>query len=141
MISLVSDCTLEGLEISGRNEAEVVLYCRNRTGITISNCIIKNTKNDYTSGDHSPILIDLTKTTNTWVENCTIYNSGYPKLNGNDWGGTAYCIRARDMLLREKKSVSQTAQAVGNRSVYYFSRVFKQHVHYSPQKWVKRNAT
>lgn len=49
--------------------------------------------------------------------------------------------RARDMLLREKKSVSQTAHALGYRSVYYFSRVFKQHFHYSPQKWVKRNAT
>lgn len=48
--------------------------------------------------------------------------------------------RARDMLLREKKSVSQTAQALGYRSVYYFSRVFKQHFHYSPKKWVKRNA-
>ena len=49
--------------------------------------------------------------------------------------------RARDLLLREKKSVSETAHALGYRSAYYFSRAFKQRFQRSPQKWVQRNVS
>ncbi|MDB2358270.1 AraC family transcriptional regulator [Opitutales bacterium] len=44
--------------------------------------------------------------------------------------------RARDLLLREQKSVSETADTLAYSSVYYFSRVFKKQFGQSPQQWL-----
>jgi len=46
--------------------------------------------------------------------------------------------RAKDLLLREKLSVGETADALGYSSVYYFSRTFKKQFKYSPQQWLQR---
>lgn len=43
--------------------------------------------------------------------------------------------RARDLLLRENKSITETAQALGFKNIYYFSRAFKQHFGQSPRAW------
>ena len=45
--------------------------------------------------------------------------------------------RSRDLLLREQKSVSETADALGYSSVYYFSRAFKKQFDQSPQQWLR----
>ena len=44
--------------------------------------------------------------------------------------------RARDLLLREGKSVSETADALGFSSIYYFSRAFKKQFGSAPRDWV-----
>jgi AraC-like DNA-binding protein len=49
--------------------------------------------------------------------------------------------RARDLLLREKKSVSETADALAYSSVYYFSRAFKKQFGESPQQWLRARST
>ncbi|KRP36475.1 MAG: hypothetical protein ABS34_07245 [Opitutaceae bacterium BACL24 MAG-120322-bin51] len=46
--------------------------------------------------------------------------------------------RARDLLLREQKSVTATADALGYSSMYYFSRVFKKQFGQSPQQWLRQ---
>jgi AraC-like DNA-binding protein len=48
--------------------------------------------------------------------------------------------RSRDLLLREQKSVSETADALGYSSVYYFSRAFKKQFSQSPQQWLRGRA-
>ena len=48
--------------------------------------------------------------------------------------------RSRDLLLHTHKSVSETADALGFSSVYYFSRAFKRTFGQSPQQWVKRHS-
>ena len=45
--------------------------------------------------------------------------------------------RARDLLLREQRSVSETADILGYSSVYYFSRAFKKQFSQSPQQWLR----
>lgn len=45
--------------------------------------------------------------------------------------------RARDLLLRERTTVSEVASQLGYSSVYYFSRAFKKHFSQSPQQWLK----
>ncbi len=45
--------------------------------------------------------------------------------------------RSRDLLLHNHLSVSETADALGFSSVYYFSRAFKRAFGQSPQQWVK----
>lgn len=45
--------------------------------------------------------------------------------------------RARDLLLHNRLSVSETADALGFSSVYYFSRAFKRAFAQSPQQWLK----
>jgi len=47
--------------------------------------------------------------------------------------------RARDLLLRERLSVSETANALGFSTVYYFSRAFKKQFSQSPQQWLKKH--
>lgn len=48
--------------------------------------------------------------------------------------------RARDLLLREGASVSETADALGFSSIYYFSRAFKKQFRSSPRKWLQAHA-
>lgn len=45
--------------------------------------------------------------------------------------------RARDLLIREQRSISETANELGYSSVYYFSRAFKTHFGHSPSKCSK----
>jgi AraC-like DNA-binding protein len=45
--------------------------------------------------------------------------------------------RARDLLLRERCTVSEVALQLGYSSVYYFSRAFKKQFKQSPQQWLK----
>lgn len=45
--------------------------------------------------------------------------------------------RSRDLLLHNRLSVSETADALGFSSVYYFSRAFKRAFEQSPKEWVK----
>jgi len=45
--------------------------------------------------------------------------------------------RARDLLLREQMSATETAHALGYSSVYYFSRAFKKQFSQSPQQWLR----
>lgn len=45
--------------------------------------------------------------------------------------------RSRDLLLHNRLSVSETADALGYSSVYYFSRAFKRAFGQSPQQWLK----
>lgn len=45
--------------------------------------------------------------------------------------------RSRDLLLREGRSVSETAHLLGYSSAYYFSRIFKQHFNDSPTRWLQ----
>ena len=45
--------------------------------------------------------------------------------------------RSRDLLLHNHLSVSETADALGFTSVYYFSRAFKRAFGLSPQQWLK----
>lgn len=49
--------------------------------------------------------------------------------------------RSRDLLLYDRLSVSETADALGFSSVYYFSRAFKRAFGLSPQQWVKREGS
>ena len=49
--------------------------------------------------------------------------------------------RARDLLLRERRTVSEASSQLGYSSVYYFSRAFKKHFKQSPQQWLKRQRT
>lgn len=44
--------------------------------------------------------------------------------------------RARDLLLLERKSVTETANDLGYSTVYYFSRAFKKQFGQSPKQWV-----
>jgi len=46
--------------------------------------------------------------------------------------------RARDLLLREQKSVTETANDLGYSSAYYFSRAFKREFGDSPQNWLQK---
>jgi len=46
--------------------------------------------------------------------------------------------RARDLLLREGNSVTETAIALGYSTVYYFSRAFKKQFGQSPQQWLRQ---
>ena len=46
--------------------------------------------------------------------------------------------RARDILLREDKTVSETAHLLGYSTVYYFSRAFKKQFRESPQQWLRK---
>lgn len=48
--------------------------------------------------------------------------------------------RSRDLLLHNQLSVSETADALGFSSVYYFSRAFKRAFGKSPKVWVKETA-
>lgn len=45
--------------------------------------------------------------------------------------------RSRDLLLHNRLTVSETADALGFSSVYYFSRAFKRAFGQSPQQWLK----
>jgi len=45
--------------------------------------------------------------------------------------------RARDLLLRAGKSVTETASTLGYSTVYYFSRAFKKRFGQSPQQWLR----
>lgn len=45
--------------------------------------------------------------------------------------------RSRDLLLHNQLSVSETADALGYSSVFYFSRAFKRTFGQSPQQWLK----
>lgn len=45
--------------------------------------------------------------------------------------------RSRDLLLHNHLSVSETADALGFSSVYYYSRAFKRAFGQSPQQWLK----
>jgi AraC-like DNA-binding protein len=45
--------------------------------------------------------------------------------------------RSRDLLLRERRSVTETADTLGYSSLYYFSRAFKKQFGQSPQQWLK----
>lgn len=45
--------------------------------------------------------------------------------------------RARDLLLRDGHSVTETANALGYSTVYYFSRAFKKQFKQSPQQWLR----
>lgn len=45
--------------------------------------------------------------------------------------------RSKDMLLREHRSVTETASALGYSSVYYFSRAFKNQFGQSPKQWLE----
>lgn len=45
--------------------------------------------------------------------------------------------RSRDLLLHDRLSVSETADALGYSSVYYFSRAFKRAFGKSPQNWLR----
>lgn len=44
--------------------------------------------------------------------------------------------RARDLLLREQRSITETAHELGYSSVYYFSRAFKKQFGRSPKTWL-----
>tara|TARA_B100001971_G_scaffold73844_1_gene68081 strand:- start:95 stop:1003 length:909 start_codon:yes stop_codon:yes gene_type:complete len=44
--------------------------------------------------------------------------------------------RARDLLIREQRSITETANELGYSSVYYFSRAFKKHFGQSPKTWL-----
>ncbi len=46
--------------------------------------------------------------------------------------------RARDLLLRERKSVTETANDLGYSTVYYFSRAFKKQFGDSPKHWLQK---
>jgi len=46
--------------------------------------------------------------------------------------------RSKDLLLRERLTVGETAQALGFSSVYYFSRAFKNQFGRSPHNWVRQ---
>lgn len=48
--------------------------------------------------------------------------------------------RSRDLLLRERMSVTDAAHALGYSTVYYFSRVFKKQFGQSPRKWLNDNS-
>jgi len=48
--------------------------------------------------------------------------------------------RSRDLLLHNRLSVSETADALGFSSVYYYSRAFKRAFGQSPQQWLKAQA-
>lgn len=43
--------------------------------------------------------------------------------------------RARDLIAREGRSVSEAASDLGYSSVYYFSRAYKKHFGHSPSNW------
>lgn len=93
MLSLSSDVILDGLNINGRNEAANVVYMVSRNRITIKNCTIKNTKNDYRTGVSGYVrLINAERSDRLVIDNCKIYNAGYPKKNA--WDGTGYCVYA-----------------------------------------------
>lgn len=49
--------------------------------------------------------------------------------------------RSRDLLVHNRLSVSDAADALGYSSVYYFSRAFKRAFGQSPQQWLKANSS
>lgn len=61
--------------------------------------------------------------------------TGYPP---REYENRIKLNRARDLIAREGRSVSETAASLGFSSVYYFSRTFKKHFGLSPSNWRKR---
>lgn len=47
--------------------------------------------------------------------------------------------RARDLLIREQRSITETADELGYSSAYYFSRAFKKKFGQSPSQFVKQS--
>jgi AraC-like DNA-binding protein len=58
--------------------------------------------------------------------------TGYPP---REYENRIKLNRARDLIAREGKSITETAAALGFSSVYYFSRAYKKRFGHPPSKW------
>jgi parallel beta-helix repeat protein len=94
MMTVGNGSTLQYLTIDGNREASAVLSISGRDNDTLKNCIIQNSKNDFTSANYTyTLLVNAQSTTNLVIENCTLNNAGAnPKLNASTQLSKGYAI-------------------------------------------------
>lgn len=90
MLNLSGGNTVENLVFEGNREAYSCIFANSTNNITIRNCVLQNTKNDYTttaSGNGSSIIY-INFATNVTITRCKILNAGCnPMLNVPLWMG------------------------------------------------------
>lgn len=95
LMRLAGATTLENLVIDGARRSNHLIEANRVNDVRITGCTVKNTRNDWPSGSdprcHGILLIEVD---NAVVEQNTIENMGYPKVNPRAWPGICAGIHA-----------------------------------------------
>ena len=100
MVSAKDSSTLQYLTLDGNRKAANILNISNKKNVTIKNCSIQNSKNDFTAINSTySIIINAQNTTDCIIEKCILKNAGSnPKLNPLEQKSTGYAVLMRKAI-------------------------------------------
>jgi hypothetical protein len=100
MVSVKDSATLQFMTLDGNRKAGAILNVSNKKNVTVKNCSILNSKNDFTALNSTySILINAQNTTDCIIEKCILKNAGAnPKLNPLEQKSTGYAILMRKAI-------------------------------------------
>ena len=95
MVFMANGSTIKDLIVDANRTAAIALDGQRTEGITIENCWVLNTKNNYTTNWHEPHLVEISRSTNATIVGCTLKNAGCnPIENIGEWDSVANGIMA-----------------------------------------------
>lgn len=89
---------LRDLDLDANNEANHCVYALGKTGSKIHNCQMHDTKNDFELPSGRCHIVFFDACANFCIDNCYLYNAGYPKANNEEiekcefYGGGIYAL-------------------------------------------------